>query len=510
MRASPLHRIGDLLAIGQVVFPNDGGGTSSEAFFNDQARNLFLGLGLLLLETPALPRTIGEMLRQSSGQGRPLKDHLGGLITQRRDEGRPFSDECVDALQRLLSNSENTLSSIVATFNAPLTIFADAVVDAATSADDFRLEDLRRRRMSVYVRVPPNRLASARPLLNLFFSQLVSLNTQHLPEQDPTLKVQCLLVNDELTAMGRVGVITNAAAFLAGYNLRLLTVVQAMSQLDAVYGDKEVRTFATNHGLQILYAPREQRDADEYSAMLGPSSCRRPSCSALATAPHQHLCDEAKAVDTSVQGITAPSAVYEIGSRRFEIGSRGFADAIADAHAAHQRPRCLCLAEGVETYVARLGEGYIVKRMPDTGSHHAPDCPSYEPPAEFSGLGQVLGGAITEDPATGETTLKLDFPLAKMPGRSIKPPAGGESDSVSSSGTRLSLRGLLHYLWDQAELTRWHPGFAGKRTWATVRRHLLQAAEHMLARGDALRARLYVPEPFSIAEREAINARRLA
>ncbi|MEY4749824.1 MAG: type secretory pathway, VirD4 component, partial [Pseudomonadota bacterium] len=58
-------------------------------------------------------------------------------------------------------------------------------------------------------------------------------------------------------------------AFLAGYNLRLLTVVQAMSQLDAVYGDKEARTFATNHGLQILYAPREQRDADEYSAMLG-------------------------------------------------------------------------------------------------------------------------------------------------------------------------------------------------------------------------------------------------
>jgi type IV secretion system protein VirD4 len=77
---------------------------------------------------------------------------------------------------------------VVATFNAPLTIFADAVVDAATSADDFRLEDVRRRRMSVYVRIPPNRLANARPLLNLFFSQLVSLNTQHLPEQDPTLK----------------------------------------------------------------------------------------------------------------------------------------------------------------------------------------------------------------------------------------------------------------------------------------------------------------------------------
>lgn len=269
VRTSPLHRVGDLLGIGQVFYPNDGSGTSSEAFFNDQARNLFLGLGLLLLETPDLPRTVGEMLRQSSGQGRPLKEHLSGLIEQRKEASKPFSEECLDALQRLLCNSENTLSSVVATFHAPLTIFADAVVDAATSADDFDLSQLRRQRMSVYVRIPPHRLANARPLLTLFFSQLVSLNTQHLPEHEKSLKYQCLLVNDEFTAMGRVGIITHSAAFLAGYNLRLLTVVQAMSQLDAVYGDKEARTFATNHGLQILFAPREQRDADEYSAMLG-------------------------------------------------------------------------------------------------------------------------------------------------------------------------------------------------------------------------------------------------
>ncbi len=206
----------------------------------------------------------------------------------------------------------------------------------------------------------------------------------------------------------------------------------------------------------------------------------------------------------------APSAVYEIAGWRFEIGSRGFADAVADAHASHQRPRCMCVVEGVDMYVARLGDGYIVKRMPDTGSHHAPDCPSYEPPAEFSGLGQVLRSAITEDPATGETTLKLDFALTKMPGRSQMPPASGDSGSVTSDGTRLSLRSLLHYLWDQAELTRWHPGFAGKRTWTTVRKHLLQAAEYKIARGGSLQSRLYIPELFSVDQRDAINARRTA
>lgn len=319
VRSSQSHRIGDLLAVGQVFFPNDGIGTTSEAFFNDQARNLFLGLGLLLLESPELPRTVGEMLRQSSGKGQALKDHLSSQIDARRKTGNPLSDECVDALHRLLSNSENTLSSIVATFHAPLTIFADAVVDAATSADDFSLEDVRRKRISIYVRVPPNRLANARPLLHLFFAQLVSLNTQVLPEQDPSLSVQCLLVNDEFTAMGRVGIISSSAAFLAGYNLRLLTVVQAMSQLDAVYGDKEERTFATNHGLQILFAPREQRDAEEYSAMLGYFTQRATSRGRSVALGHEGHNTVSRNETDQRRALLLPQEFKELGKERLVV-----------------------------------------------------------------------------------------------------------------------------------------------------------------------------------------------
>jgi type IV secretion system protein VirD4 len=90
-----------------------------------------------------------------------------------------------------------------------------------------------------------------------------------LPAQDETLKYQCLLVNDEFVAMGRVAIFAKALGYLAGYNLRLLTVIQAQSQIDSLYGDKDSRTMVTNHAVQILFAPREQRDANEYSEMLG-------------------------------------------------------------------------------------------------------------------------------------------------------------------------------------------------------------------------------------------------
>lgn len=208
-----------------------------------------------------------------------------------------------------------------------------------------------------------------------------------------------------------------------------------------------------------------------------------------------------------------PHMAYDIDGQLWVKDAPGFAEAIADAHAARRRPRCLCTPEGVELYVARLTGlhgSYIVKRMPDTGYRHAPDCQFHEPPADESGLGQVLGSAINEDTATGQTSLLLGFSLTKMPGRSRMPPAGGETESVCTDGTKLSLRGLLHYLWDQADLTKWHLGFAGKRTWGTVRRQLLSASEDKFARGSSLRSRLYIPETFFLDQRDAINARRSA
>src|SRR3546814_10240269 len=52
--------------------------------------------------------------------------------------------------------------------------------------------------------------------------------------------------------------------------------------------------------------------------------------------------------------------------------------------------------------------------MPNTGSDHNPGCDRYEPPAELSGLGEVMGAAIHEDPDQNVTALKLAFSLSKQ------------------------------------------------------------------------------------------------
>jgi type IV secretion system protein VirD4 len=51
--------------------------------------------------------------------------------------------------------------------------------------------------------------------------------------------------------------------------VRDLCIVQSRAQLRSAYGDNDAQNFITNHGAQIVFAPREQSDANEYSEMLG-------------------------------------------------------------------------------------------------------------------------------------------------------------------------------------------------------------------------------------------------
>ena len=93
---------------------------------------------------------------------------------------------------------------------------------ATGSSDDFDLRDLRKRPMSIYVGVNPDDLHRLRPLLALFFQQAIGLQTLQLPEHNPELRYQVLMLLDEFAALGRIPIIAEAVAFLPGYNVRVV------------------------------------------------------------------------------------------------------------------------------------------------------------------------------------------------------------------------------------------------------------------------------------------------
>lgn len=185
---------------------------------------------------------------------------------------------------------------------------------------------------------------------------------------------------------------------------------------------------------------------------------------------------------------------------------------LASIHGTQVRPFCTCRPGGIEMYVAKVAGRYAVKRMPHTGPTHAPDCDSYEAPPELSGLGQLVGSAIDEDAEAGLTTLKLGFSLAKGLSQAARLPQRSDENGATAKtdGRKLSLRGTLHYLWEQAGFNKWSPAMDGKRSWGVVRKYLLLAAENKLVKGVALVDRLYIPEPFRTEKKAEIAQRRVA
>lgn len=275
----PAFRVSDLMSIASMLYPDV---SDDQKFWVSQARNAFMAFSLYLCEkwdhdeATGLPDvlrdkvTLGTVYKLSSGDGTDLREFYTQLSR------KPFlSGNARSAFANLLSQAAETFASILGTFKEPLNAWINPVLDAATSDNDFLLTDVRKKRMTIYIGIQPNKLAESRLIVNLFFSQLINLNTKELPQNNPELKHQCLLLMDEFTSIGKVEIIASAVSYMAGYNIRLLPIIQSMAQLDAVYGKDVSRTVITNHALQIVFAPREQQDANDYSEMLGYTTVRR-------------------------------------------------------------------------------------------------------------------------------------------------------------------------------------------------------------------------------------------
>lgn len=267
-------RVDDLQKIGSMLWPETQG---NEGFWDQLAASLFLGISLYVMDTPELPFTIGECLRQSMKpnlQGRFLK-----LIKERQADGRPLPAQCVHALTAFAGRSENTTASILSTYQAKLNIWLNPVVDAATSANDFDIRDLRKKRMSIYIGITPDNLARLSPVINLFFQQVIDLQMRKLPDQDPSLKYQVLLLMDEFTAMGKVSILCESIAYVAGYGIRLLPIIQSTSQLIDRYGQYQARNFIENHAVRVVFAPEDINVAKEISETLGYQTVKSVSTS---------------------------------------------------------------------------------------------------------------------------------------------------------------------------------------------------------------------------------------
>ena len=195
-RNDPDDVITELQKIATMLFvaPDHG-----EAFWATGARTGFAGVGVCLAESTDGPFTLGEIYR------RMTQSDVRTVF--KRELAKPslnLSVGCRTALSDFAGGSDNSFADIKKTITNVLGLWLNPVVDAATSVSDFDLRDLRKRRMSVYLGVSPDKLDRIAPLRNLLFQQLIDLNVRDLP--DKTTAVPVLVILDEFARLGRASV----------------------------------------------------------------------------------------------------------------------------------------------------------------------------------------------------------------------------------------------------------------------------------------------------------------
>lgn len=285
-------RIGELQSIAAILYPDD---KAKDPFWTSMARKVFMAFALymfdfwlFLLECRESNRTeagyeerpmdsntdvrhpsFERIYRLSTGESNEggVKAWIQALLQS--GDGACLSREARTYFSDLAGLAEETFSSALATMQEPLSQFLSPILAAATNASDFDLRHLRRKRMAIYVVIPPSKLGESSKLLNIFFSAALNANLDKTPDEDKSIKTQMLLVMDEFTAMGPLNSFADRISLIAGYWVRALTIIQSLSQLRATYGPDVAKTLMTNHALSIAYTPREQEDAEQYSRQLG-------------------------------------------------------------------------------------------------------------------------------------------------------------------------------------------------------------------------------------------------
>jgi type IV secretion system protein VirD4 len=310
----PVKRLNDLQRIAEMLYPDP---PNVDPFWTASARSLFLGIALYLFETPSLPTTIGEVLRQGmASDDEGFGQHWKRLIRGRNSGSRPLSSECTRALYDVIDLAPVTASSIRKTFTSRLDLWLNPILDKATAESDFDLRELRKRPMSIYVGVNPDDLHRLRPVLNLFFQQAIGLQTRELPERNPALRYQVMMLLDEFTSLGRIPIIAEAISYLPGYNVRVVLVIQTPAQLREVYGIHNSEVMLKSLAARIVFAPKDYPDAREISDELGFTTVKARTVSKSAPFALESRGRRAQSHNISEQrrALLLPQEVKELGT----------------------------------------------------------------------------------------------------------------------------------------------------------------------------------------------------
>ncbi len=251
-------RIDEIQKIANILIPDN---PKSEPIWQVQSRFLFVALTLYVLDTPNIPKTIGEVVRVVK-RSPNFALFIDNLLKDRDD----LDEICRYNFLKFLELHDKTRLSILATFESYFELFDNPLIDKATSKSDFDIRKLRSEPTTIYIGITNDNLVRLSPLITIFYQQVADTMTRKVP--DSTEPYGVLLLMDEFSALRRMESFHKNIGLYREYHLRIAILIQELSQLYDIYGRDGAKVFI-NAKVRIAFAQTDEETCKLIESALG-------------------------------------------------------------------------------------------------------------------------------------------------------------------------------------------------------------------------------------------------
>jgi type IV secretion system protein VirD4 len=161
---------------------------------------------------------------------------------------------------------DKELGSIMSTLQRHTTWLDSPAIAGHTCKNDFDPMELRAWPCTVYLCIPPHRMAATgAPLLRMWLGSFIRRCTQGVPtEKNPVL----FLVDEAGHLGGHLQSLEDAITAMRGYGIRIWLFLQSLGQLHKCFGES-AKTILDNTDTQLWFGINSQESAEEISKRVG-------------------------------------------------------------------------------------------------------------------------------------------------------------------------------------------------------------------------------------------------
>jgi len=235
----------------------DAPGEAGEAHWNEEAKALIAGIILAIVTSePPATRTLATLRDRLTLAPQAFAAMLEAMQAQGGLAAR--------AANRHLGKSDREGAGVLSAAQRHTHFLDSPRMTAVLGHSDFTFADVKAQPTSVYLVLPPDRLATYARWLRLMLAQ--GLTDLARAPASPTRSVLFLL--DEFAALGRLEPVERAMGLMAGYGIQLWPILQDVHQLRATYGQR-AGTFLSNASLCQVFGVNDHDSAKLVSDLLG-------------------------------------------------------------------------------------------------------------------------------------------------------------------------------------------------------------------------------------------------